>query len=830
MKHILQRFSQNAREALVKSQIIARTEAHSFVSTHHLLLALTQQTDSMACRVLKDLHVDTNKVGEICNRVIFKQRQETQTQGIEDEMRTVVQYAFEEASDLGSAYVGTEHLLLGIMALDRSLAAQILINSQVDPEEVRLKVHEMSGFFDMPIKQGKIENGESTLLETYGHDLTLEAAIGKLDPVIGRELEIQRVIQTLSRRTKNNPILLGDAGVGKTAIVEGLAQRIYDRQVPSAMLDRRVISLNIGALVAGTKFRGDFEERMVRLLQEIQQDGRIIIFIDEIHTLLGAGSATGSLDAANILKPLLAKGEIQTIGATTFDEYREYIEEDAALTRRFQPIIVEEPNLEQAVKILNQLGKTYEKFHGVRYDRGALELAANLAHRYITERRLPDAAIDLIDEAASYVKISRAKAESAQTRLEHQLDQVVVAKEQAIDQQEYDQALALRKQEQQLRQRLDKKTAQPKTPSRRTLPAVRKQDIAQVLSNWLSIPTQDLDSSETERLVNLEDKLHERVVGQDEAINLISRSLRRARVGLHDDRRPIASFMLLGPSGVGKTETARALAEAMFGGEESLIKLNMSEYMERFSASNLIGSPAGYIGYEEGGKLTEAVRRHPYSVVLFDEIEKAHPDVFNLMLQVLEDGELVDSKGRAVDFRNTVIIFTSNFGAELFGQKGKIGFSIGGSMAELQEQSQNQPDNDVYEHVVENLKNNFRPEFLNRLSSIVVYKSLTSRQTRQIAKIMLGDVSARLANHKIKLKVDPNIYDYLGQHGISQDMGVRPMQRVIEREIEDIITDKLLDSSIQKGQVIKVNIHDNQIEVETQQDKVRKTNKEVVHA
>ncbi len=805
MKSILQRFSQNAKDALIKSQIIARTEARSFVATHHLLLALTQQPDSMACRVLKDMDVDIAKVGEICNRVIYKQRQETKTQGLEDELRTVIQYSFEEAVDTGSTYVGTEHLLLGIISLDRSLAAQILLNSQVDPEELRLKVNEMSGILDIPVKTaGKLDLMESSLLETYGRDLTKEASMGKLDPVIGRDTEIQRVIQTLSRRTKNNPILLGEAGVGKTAIVEGLAQKIYARQVPTGILDKKVLSLSIGSLVAGTKFRGDFEERMMRLLQEIQQDGHIILFIDEIHTLLGAGSAAGSLDAANILKPLLAKGEIQTIGATTFDEYREYIEEDSALTRRFQPITVEEPDLEQATKILHHVGKMYEKYHGVRYDRGALELAASLAHRYITERKLPDAAIDLIDEAASYVKIVRAKKEDVSTKLQYQLDQIIAAKEKAIEQQEYDQAFSLRQKEQQLRQRLDKKSASTKIPARRSLPAVKKQDIADVLSNWLQIPTQELTDTEAQTLINLENQLHQRIIGQTEAINLVSRSLRRSRVGLSSQKRPIASFMFLGPSGVGKTETARALAEAMFGGEESLIKLNMSEYMERYSVSNLIGSPAGYVGYEEGGKLTEMVRRRPYSVVLFDEIEKAHPDIFNLMLQILEDGELIDAKGRSIDFRNTIIVFTSNLGAEFFGQKGHIGFSLGGSMAELQEQADHQADPAMYERVMENLKDNFRPEFLNRLTGIVIYHSLSSSQARQIAKIMFKDVEQRLKTKRIKLKVSPDVFEHLSQHGISQDMGVRPMQRVIERQVEDAITDKILDGSIKPGQVINV--------------------------
>lgn len=817
MKHILQRFSQNAREALVKSQIIARTEAYSFVSTHHLLLALTQQPNSLACRVLKDLDVDVKKVGEICNRVIFKQKQETHSQGIEDELKTVVQYAFEEAADAGSSYVGTEHLLLGIVNADRSLAAQILFNSQVDPEELRLKVHELSGLFDAPVKAGKAEAAEASQLENYSRDLTQEAALGKLDPVIAREPEIARLIQTLSRRTKNNPILLGDAGVGKTAIVEGLAQRIYDNDVPATMQGKRVISLNVGALVAGTKFRGDFEERMMRMLQEIQLEGNIIIFIDEIHTLLGAGSATGSLDAANILKPLLAKGEIQTIGATTVDEYREYIEEDAALTRRFQPIFVEEPSLEQATQILNRVGKMYEKFHGVRYERGTMPLAASLAHRYISERKLPDAAIDLIDEAASYVKIAKGQSETAESRLQKELDFVVKQKEQSVDNQDYDQAVLLRKREVQLRERLEVKSQKAKEPARRSLPSVTKQDIAEVLSNWLNIPTQELNESEAQGLVQLEDRLHQRVVGQEEAITMISRSLRRSRVGLANQRRPIASFMLLGPSGVGKTETARALAEAMFGGEEALIKLNMSEYMERYSVSNLIGSPAGYIGYEEGGKLTEMVRRKPYAVVLFDEIEKAHPEIFNLMLQVLEDGELVDAKGRVIDFKNTIIIFTSNLGAEFLGQKGRIGFSLGGSMQELQEQAQERPNQEMYERLVDNLKQNFRPEFLNRLSGIITYQSLTDKQAVQVAKLMVKDVQQRLKQRKIKLQIDPMVYTYLSQHGISEDMGVRPMQRVIERQIEDPITDGLLSNSIVDGQVIKLHVVENTIAITPQE-------------
>lgn len=816
MKHILQRFSQNAKEALIKSQIIARTEAHSFVATHHLLLALTQQPNSLACRVLKDLDIDVAKVGEVCNRVIFKQKQETQTQGIEEELKTVIQYAFEEAADAGSTYVGTEHLLLGIVGLERSLAAQILLNSQADPEEVRLKVHELSGYFDLPVKQNKPDSNELTLLETYSRDLTQEAAMGKLDPVIAREAEIARVIQTLSRRTKNNPILLGEAGVGKTAIVEGLAQRIHDDEVPSSMRGKRVLALNVGALVAGTKFRGDFEERMMRMLQEIQQVGNIVLFIDEIHTLLGAGSAAGSLDAANILKPLLAKGEIQTIGATTIDEYREYIEEDSALTRRFQPIMVEEPTLEQATKILTRVGKMYEKFHGVKYDRGSLQLAANLAHRYITERKLPDAAIDLIDEAASYVKISRAKTETVKSKMQHELELVLSQKEQAVEKQEYDQAFLLRRREQQLRERLQKVSQKTKEPARRSLPSVRKQDIAEVLSNWLNIPTQDLDEAETQSLLNLEARLHQRIVGQQEAINMVSRSLRRSRIGLANERRPIASFMFLGPSGVGKTETARALAQAMFGGEDTLIKLNMSEYMERYSVSNLIGSPAGYIGYEEGGKLTEIVRRKPYAVVLFDEIEKAHPDIFNLMLQVLEDGELVDAKGRSIDFKNTIIIFTSNLGAELLSQKGRIGFSVGGSMDELREQASQQPNQEIYDRLLDNLKDNFRPEFLNRLSGIITYKSLNQKQAKQIAKLMLQEVEQRLKNKKIRLKVDPGVYSYLSLHGVSQDMGVRPMQRVIEREVEDLITDGLLAGSIQSGQVIGLKVEKDKIVLTSQ--------------
>ena len=803
MKHVLQRFSQNARDALIKSQIIARTEAHSFVATHHLLLALIQQQESLAYKVLKEGQIDVAKVSEICNRVIFKQREETHTQGIEDELRLVIQYAFEEAADLGSPYVGTEHLLVGILSLERSLAAQILTNLKVDAEEIRQKVREMSSLIDTPLKNTKDGLIENSAIETYGRDLTREASLGKLDPVIGREEEIARVIQTLSRRTKNNPILLGEAGVGKTAIVEGLAQKIYQKDVPSDMMRKRVISLNIGSLVAGTKFRGDFEERVMKILNEIQEDGEIILFIDELHTLLGAGSAAGSLDAANILKPLLAKGEIQTIGATTFEEYQQYIEEDAALTRRFQPIIIDEPTVEETITILSHVSKMYELFHEVRYQRAALELAAQLAHRYLTERRLPDAALDLIDEAASAVKIERSKQPSIDSRLKAQMDDVQHAKEAAVEQQQYDTAFDLRKKEQQLLERLEKR-GQKKLRSNRSYPQVTKDDIARVIAQWLQIPVQEVDETESQKLLNLEKLLHQRIIGQDEAITLISQSLRRSRVGLSSEKRPIGSFLFLGPTGVGKTETARALAECMFGDDSSLIKINMSEYMERHSASTLIGAPAGYVGYEEGGKLTEMVRRKPYSVILFDEIEKAHPEIFNLLLQVLEDGELVDTKGRKVDFRNTISIFTSNLGAELLSQKGRIGFSMSGSLTDLESSPVDEQYEDTRQKLIDNLKESFRPEFLNRLGGIVVFKSLNKVEVRQIARLMVQDIERRLKSKKLKLKVAESAYDYLAIEGFSQDMGVRPLRRLIEREIEDPIAEGLLRDKFKPGTSVEV--------------------------
>ena len=823
MKHILQRFSQNAREALIKSQIIARTEAHSFVATHHLLLALTQQPDSLAYRVLKDMQVDIPKLAEICNRVIFKQRQESQTQGIEDELRLVIQYAFEEAADLGSVYVGTEHLLLGIIGLERSLAAQILNNTKVDTEEVRAKIREIASYLELPIKQPKIESADGSAIDLYGRDLTKDAAMGRLDPVIGRDKEIARLIQTLSRRTKNNPILLGEAGVGKTAIVEGLAQRIFAREVPAGMQSKRVIALNIGALVAGTKFRGDFEERVMKILSEIQEEGNIILFIDELHTILGAGSAAGSLDAANILKPLLAKGEIQTIGATTFDEYQQFIEEDAALTRRFQPIIVNEPSVEQTATILHRISKMYEAFHGVRYDRASLELAAQLAHRYVTERRLPDAAIDIIDEAASRVKIAKSQKTDQESLYLMRLEEVRVAKEDAVDQQQYDVAYELRKKEQRLLEKLEKRRSTRKAPSRRSLPAVRKNDIAEVVAHWLGIPVQEVDETEGQKLLKLEEVMHQRIVGQDEAISLISRSLRRARTGLASQDRPIGSFLFLGPSGVGKTETARVLAETIFGDPSALIKINMSEYMEKYSASTLIGAPAGYVGYEEGGKLTELVRRKPYSVVLFDEVEKAHPDIYNLLLQVLEDGELVDSKGRKVDFKNTIVVFTSNMGAEFLSQKGRIGFSVSGTMDDLEHGEFLSEQEEIRNRLLENLKENFRPEFLNRLNGIVVFQALNHKEVASIAKILVKDVQERLKDKRIKLLPTEDAFTYLAEKGYSHDLGVRPLRRLIEREIEDPIAEGILLGAFSRGSNITLRPNKSKSELEIITTKTRKS-------
>jgi ATP-dependent Clp protease ATP-binding subunit ClpC len=822
MKHVLHRFSQNAREALIKSQIIARTEAQSFVATHHLLLALIQIPDSLAYRMLKESQADITKITEICNRVIFKQRQETQTQGIEDELRLVIQYAFEEASDAGSPYVGTEHLLLGIVNLDRSLASQILANSKVDLEDVQSRIRELSVEVDsLAFKAIKGDAIEASTIESFGRDLTRDAAMSKLDPVVGREDEIGRLIQILSRRTKNNPVLLGDAGVGKTAIVEGLAQKIHAGQVPTSMQGKRVFSLNIGLLVAGTKFRGDFEERVMRILSEIQEAGDIILFIDELHTLLGAGSATGSLDAANILKPMLAKGEIQTIGATTFDEYQQFIEEDAALTRRFQPIFVDEPTVTQTATILKNISPMYEAYHQVRYEKAALDLAAKLAHRYITDRRLPDSAIDVMDEAAAHVKINKAKTPSLEHQMTKRLEQIREAKEDAVDRQQYDLAFDLRKKERQVSERLEARIAKNKQVSPRSLPVVKKQEIAEVVAHWINMPLEDINEEESQKLLHLENLLQRRIVGQNEAITLISRSLRRSRVGLSNAQRPIGSFLLLGSSGVGKTETARAISDLLFPDTDGLIKLNMSEYMEKFSASTLIGAPAGYVGYEEGGKLTELVRRKPYSVVLFDEIEKAHPEIYNLLLQVLEDGELVDSKGRKVDFSNTVIIFTSNVGVEHLGQKSRIGFSLAGSMEELQHQQLTQDHSEFKDRMLDSLKESFRPEFLNRLNGIVVYQPLSQSDAVKIAHIMMEDLEERLKPKRLKLRVHEEVYKYLAKKGTNDEMGVRPMRRLIETELEDEIAEHLLRGKYLPGDTIKVEVDGQSLAIHKVKRKVK---------
>ncbi len=792
------RFTERAQHVLVLAQEEAKRLNHNFIGTEHILLGLVREGSGIAARSLQNLGVQLPRVRSEVEKIIGK-GEKTLTQGISYTPRAkkVIELAIEEGQNLGHNYVGTEHLLLGLLREGEGIAAQVLTILGIDLRKARREVIQLLG------GAAQIGGGQSAknvpqtpTVDAFGRDLTKMAKEGKLDPVIGREKEIERVIQILSRRTKNNPCLIGEPGVGKTAIAEGLAQLIAEGNVPDILRDKRVVTLELAAVVAGTKYRGEFEERLRKLMQELQQAGTVIIFIDELHTIIGAGAAEGAIDASNILKPALAKGELQAIGATTIDEYRKYIERDPALERRFQPIMVGEPTREESYEILKGLRDRYEAHHRVKITDEALDAAVKLGDRYIQDRFLPDKAIDLIDEAASRVRLRNYTAPPDLKEMEDKLANLRQEKEAAVRNQEFEHAASLRDKEQQFRSQLDelkKEWEQKKVVS--DLTVVTEEDIAHIVASWTGIPVKKVAEEETERLLRMEEILHERVVGQHEAVHAVSRAIRRGRAGLKDPKRPIGSFIFLGPTGVGKTELARSLAEAIFGDEENIVRLDMSEYMEKHTTARLIGAPPGYVGYDEGGQLTEKVRRKPYSVILLDEIEKAHPDVFNILLQILEDGRLTDGKGRTVNFRNTVIIMTSNVGANFIKKQQGMGFRPTDAERTYEQ---------MKDRLLNELKRTFRPEFLNRVDDLIVFQLLSRENIAEIVDLMLDELSRRIADYDLQLEVTPEAKELLAEEGFDPTYGARPLRRVIQKRLEDGISEEMLRGNFTTGDIIIV--------------------------
>jgi len=820
---MFERFTEKAIKVIMLAQEEARRLGHNFVGTEQILLGLIGEGTGVAAKVLKSLgvnlkdsRIEVEKIigrgsGFVAVEIPFTPR-----------AKRVLELSLEEARQLGHNYIGTEHLLLGLIREGEGVAARVLENLNIDLTKVRTQVIRMLG------ETADVGTGASTnkgnlktaTLDEFGTNLTKLASESKLDPVVGRHSEIDRVVQILGRRTKNNPVLIGEPGVGKTAIAEGLAQRIQTGDIPDILEDKRVLTLDIGLLVAGTKYRGEFEERLNKIMEEIKSAGNVILVIDEVHTLIGAGAAEGAIDAANILKPALARGELQCIGATTLDEYRKHIERDAALERRFQPVMVGEPSIEDTIEILKGLRERYEQHHRLKITDDALEAAAHLGDRYISDRFLPDKAIDLIDEAGSRVRLINSKLPPEAKQIDRELRQVQKQKEESVRDQNFDQAGQLREKEMELSAKIkevldnkkestagDQSDADSPIKSDSKLlqsPLVSEEDVAHIVASWTGVPVQKLTETESVKLLNMEETLHQRLIGQDEAVKAVSRAIRRARVGLKNPNRPIASFIFSGPTGVGKTELTKSLASYFFGSEEAMIRLDMSEFMERHTVSKLIGSPPGYVGFNEGGQLTEAVRRRPYTVVLFDEVEKAHPDVFNLLLQLLEDGRLTDSKGRTVDFKNTLLIMTSNIGSKVIEKGGGgLGFEYSGDSVEDSQY------NRIKSLVNEELKQYFRPEFLNRLDEIIVFRQLTKNEVKEIAEIMLQEVFVRLQDKGIKLNVTDAFKERLVEEGYNPSYGARPLRRAVMRLLEDSLAEEVLSGRIKDGDNALVDIDDN---------------------
>ena len=814
------RFTKRARRVLTFAQEEARQMNHNYIGTEHLLLGLVREENGVAVRVLREMEIDPRQIRETIERVVGRgQRVPRGKLTLTPRTKRVIELAVDEARRLGHHYIGTEHLLLGIVREGEGVAVDVLKGLGVGLEDIRARTAKT--VIENPVQRTATHEPQTTtasaqpqqsqtpLTDQLGTDLTRKASEGKLDPVIGRTTEIERVIQILSRRTKNNPALIGEPGVGKTAIVEGLAQRIVNGEIPETLLDKRVIMLDVGSLVAGTMYRGQFEERLKRVIDEIKSS-KAILFIDELHMLVGAGSAGSSVDAANILKPALSRGELQCIGATTLDEYRKNIEGDAALERRFQPVVVEEPSIEETLEILRGVRGRYEAHHNLEITDGALVAATLLAARYVPDRHLPDKAIDLIDEASARVRLYKLPQISSDlTDKFAEIRETRRQKEEAISAQRFEDAADLRDRERSLSEHLNRlrrgwKELSPDAPK------VTEDDIAEVLSMWTGVPVQQLATEEKERLLKMEEALHHRIVGQHEPIEAISKAVRRARAGLSDPHRPIGTFIFLGPTGVGKTELAKALAEFMFGSDDALIKIDMSEFMERHNVARLVGSPPGYVGYEEGGQLTEAVRRRPYSVILFDEIEKAHPEAFNMLLQIMEDGRLSDAKGKVVDFRNTILILTSNVGADLINRETAIGFNVPRDEIKTEEDRYQK----MKDKVMAELKRTFRPEFLNRLDGTMVFHSLSRDEIRQIVDLELAKVHDRLVEKQVQLEVSDEAKDHLVADGYDPVYGARPLRRVVQNQVEDALSEGILSGKFQSGDTVTVNFRDDDIILE----------------
>ncbi|HLR72499.1 MAG TPA: ATP-dependent Clp protease ATP-binding subunit [Pseudogracilibacillus sp.] len=795
------RFTERAQKVLALSQEEAIRLGHHNIGTEHILLGLVREGDGIAAKALKELGLEIKKIQTEVEKLIGKGNQPMKSIHYTPRAKKVVELSQDEARKLGHSYVGTEHILLGLIREGEGVAARVLHNLDVSLNKARQQVLQLLGSNDTQSGQqarGQTSNVNTPTLDSLARDLTASAKEGNVDPVIGRDAEIERIIQILSRRTKNNPVLIGEPGVGKTAVVEGLAHKIVSNEVPETLRDKRVMTLDMGTVVAGTKYRGEFEDRLKKVMDEIRNAGNVILFIDELHTLIGAGGAEGAIDASNILKPSLSRGELQCVGATTLDEYRKYIEKDAALERRFQPIQVDEPTIEETAQILLGLRDRYEAHHRVTITNDAIEAAAELSNRYITDRFLPDKAIDLIDEAGSRVRLKSYTIPPNLKELEGKLEEIRKEKDSAVLSQEFEKAAAFRDQEQKIREEVDKTKNEWKEQQGKENLEVTEEDIATVVSSWTGVPVVKITKDESERLLNMEEILHNRIIGQGEAVNAVSKAIRRARAGLKDPKRPIGSFIFLGPTGVGKTELARALAEVMFADEDAMIRIDMSEYMEKHSTSRLVGSPPGYVGYEEGGQLTEKVRRKPYSVVLLDEVEKAHPEVFNVLLQVLEDGRLTDSKGRLVDFRNTVLIMTSNVGASELRRNRYVGFNLG---------DDNQEHNDMKDKVMEEMKKTFRPEFLNRIDETIVFHSLEKKHMKDIVELMIEQVQKRMQEQELNFTITDRAVEKIAEDGFDPEYGARPLRRSIQRNIEDLLSEELLKGTIQKGTDVKVGLN-----------------------